>query len=243
MEESQVLESWLIDAGELGSRGAEEKASGGAEEQSAVGSQQSVTLEGFIEQVGAATAAPGGGAVAALAGALGAALTQMVAGLTIGRKKYADVEPEARRILDEASRLRAALAAAIREDSDAFEQVMAARRNKNVDEVTRVAAIEEATLGAAEVPLRVARLAYDAVQLARDIASIGNVNAATDAAAGAYLAQAAVYAAALNVKVNVAGLQDQNQVTVWREEVEALADEVSRVAPAVAAIAAERGGF
>jgi glutamate formiminotransferase/formiminotetrahydrofolate cyclodeaminase len=254
MEDSQVLEWWLMDAGERGSSdehivGAEEQvASGtsqvaGGDPQPAAGSRQPVTMESFIEQVGAATAAPGGGAVAALAGALGAALAQMVAGLTIGRKKYAEVQPEAQRILDEAGRLRAALTAAIREDSDAFEQVMAARRNKDVDEVTRAAAIEEATLGAAEVPLRVARLANDAAQLARDIASIGNVNAATDAAAGAYLAQASVYAAALNVKVNVTGLQDQNQAAVWREEVEALADEVSQLASAVAAIAAERGGF
>jgi glutamate formiminotransferase/formiminotetrahydrofolate cyclodeaminase len=167
----------------------------------------------------------------------------MVAGLTIGRKKYAEVEPESRQILEEAGRLREALTAAIVEDSAAFEQVMAARRHKEADKQTRAAAIEQATMGAAEVPLRVARLSYEAAQLARDIASIGNVNAATDAAAGAYLAQAAVYAAALNVKVNVTGLQDQNQAAAWREEVEALADEVSQVALTVAAIAAERGGF
>jgi glutamate formiminotransferase/formiminotetrahydrofolate cyclodeaminase len=259
MEDNQVLESWLMGAGEQGSGGAEEQVASGrlrpegdqpegsqatdGDPQSAVGSRQSVTLEDFIEQVGAATAAPGGGAVAALAGALGAALAQMVAGLTIGRKKYADVDGEARRVLDESGRLRAALEAAIAEDSAAFEQVIVARRNKEADEATRVAAIEEATLGAAEVPLRVARLAYDVAHLARAIAAVGNVNAVTDAAAGAYMAQAAVYVAALNVKINVTDLQDQNQATVWREEVEALADEVNQVTTAVAAIAAERGGF
>jgi glutamate formiminotransferase/formiminotetrahydrofolate cyclodeaminase len=237
MEDNQVLEWWLMGAEEQG------KSSPSPVALNTTASRQPVMLEGFIEQVGAATAAPGGGAVAALAGALGAALAQMVAGLTIGRKKYADVEAEARRVLDEAGRLRAALAAAIVEDSAAFEQVMVARRKKEVDEATRAAAIEEATLGAAEVPLRVARLAQDVAHLARAIAAVGNVNAVTDAAAGAYMAQAAVNVAALNVKINVAGLQDQNQATVWREEVEALAGEVNQVTAAVAAIAAERGGF
>jgi glutamate formiminotransferase/formiminotetrahydrofolate cyclodeaminase len=207
------------------------------------GKDQAPTLAGSVEQVGAATAAPGGGAVAALAGTLSAALVQMVAGLTIGRKKYADVEGEAQRILEEAGRLRMALAASIAEDSAAFEQLMEVWRNKEGDAESRNAAIERATLGAAEVPLRVARLSYDAAHLARSIATIGNVNAATDAAAGAYLAQAAVHAAALNVRVNVAGLQDQQQAVVWREEVEALSSEVDQLATAVAAIAAERGGF
>jgi glutamate formiminotransferase/formiminotetrahydrofolate cyclodeaminase len=244
MEDAQVLESWLMGV-------AEEKGSGGAEgqvaasdSQSAVGGEEEpTTLEKFIGQVGAATAAPGGGAVAALAGALGAALTQMVAGLTLGRKKYADVEPEARRVLEEAGRLRTVLTTAISEDSAAFEQVLVARRNKEVDEATRAAAIEQATIGAAEVPLRVARLAYDVAHLARSMATIGNLNAASDAAAGAYMAQAAVYAAALNVKINVSGLQDQHQAAIWREEVDALAAEVAQLATAVAAIAAERGGF
>jgi glutamate formiminotransferase/formiminotetrahydrofolate cyclodeaminase len=181
--------------------------------------------------------------VAALAGALAAALTQMVAGLTIGRKKYAEVEVEARHILDEGARLRTALVAAITEDSAAFEQVMVARRNKELDEAARATAIETATLGAAEVPLRVARLAADVAHLARRIATVGNINAATDAAAGAYMAQAAVHAAALNVKVNVVGLQDQHQAAIWREEAEALAGEVTQLATAIAAIAAERGGF
>lgn len=236
MQDNQVLESWLIGDGEPESGGAGEQENRGE-------SAGPVTLETYIDQVAAATAAPGGGAVAALAGSLSAALVQMVAGLTVGRKKYAEVEPEARHILEEAGRLRAALTAAIREDSAAFEQVMIARRNKEVDEATREAAVEQATLGAAEVPLRVARLAYDVAHLARTIATIGNINASTDAAAAAYMSQAAVQAAALNVKVNVTGLQDQHQAAVWREEVEALTAEVSQLATAVAAISAERGGF
>ncbi len=265
MQDNQVLESWLL-GGEQESGGAEEQRSRGAGESlpvsqspdqdvvtqdvgtqdvgtQDVGTQDMVTLEGYLDQVAAATAAPGGGAVAALAGSLSAALVQMVSGLTLGRKKYAEVEPEARHVLEEGGRLRAELTAAISEDAAAFEQVMIAIRNKEVDEATRAEAIEQATLGAAEVPLRVARLAYDVADLARTIATIGNINAATDAAAAAYMAQAAVQAAALNVKVNVAGLQDQKQAAVWREEVEALTADVSQLATAVAAVAAERGGF
>lgn len=197
----------------------------------------------FLEATAAATATPGGGAVAALAGALAAALTQMVAGLTAGRKKYAGVEAEAQAALAGAGELRQQLTKAITEDAAAFGKLMAAWRNKELAEAAKAAAVEQATLGASEVPLRVARLSRDVARLAQAIAAKGNVNAVSDAAASAIMARAAVQAAALNVKINAVNLQDQAAAQAWQAEVESLEAETSALAEAAIATAAERGGF
>jgi glutamate formiminotransferase / formiminotetrahydrofolate cyclodeaminase len=197
----------------------------------------------FLDDTAAATATPGGGSVAALAGALAAALTQMVAGLTLGKKKYADVQSKAEAILAEAARLRQQLTKAISEDIAAFDQVMVAIRSKDLSEEARAEALEAATIGAGDVPLRVALLSRDVAVLAQMIAQIGNVNAVSDAAAAAFMAQASVQAAALNVRINGVGLQNRELAAAWENEVAALVQETAHITEQVAAIARERGGF
>lgn len=197
----------------------------------------------FIDGTAAAKPTPGGGSVAALAGALAAALTQMVAGLTAGRKKYVAVNDEAEAVLQQAGELREALTLAIGEDAAAFEAVMAAFRSKILSGEEKAAAIEAATIGAAEVPLRVAELSLQTAELAAAMARSGNVNAVSDAAAGALMAQAAVQAAALNVKINAAGMKDQALADEMRAKVSRLESEVNEIAAAAKATAAERGGF
>jgi glutamate formiminotransferase/formiminotetrahydrofolate cyclodeaminase len=167
----------------------------------------------------------------------------MVAGLTAGRKKYAAVDAEAQAALTEAENLRLELTAAIDEDAAAFQQVMAVWRNKEMDELAKAVAVEQATIGAGEVPLRVARLSRDAANLAQQMAQIGNANAVSDAAAGAIMAHAAVQAAALNVKINGVGLQDRNLAQMWTEEVDALEAETAVIVQNVKQTVAERGGF
>lgn len=197
----------------------------------------------FVDTVAAPTPTPGGGSVAALVGALGAALAQMAAGLTIGRKRYLDVGEHAGRILDEAESIRRELTAAIQEDAASFEAILAVVRNKELGESEKAAALETATVHAGEVPLRVARLSRDAARIAQTIASIGNVNAATDAAVGAIMARAAVHGAGLNVKVNGASLKDRALADVWSAEVDELVEEAEQLARAAVAIAKERGGL
>ena len=172
----------------------------------------------FLAAVAAPTSTPGGGSVAALAAALGAALVQMVAGLTAGRKKYVDVDEKARGILDNAQRLRYELMSAIVRDAAAFEALLQVFRDKELAEEERKKAIEAATVTTGEVPLQVARLSKEVAQLALEIARVGNVNAATDAAAGGVMARAAVQIAELNVKVNAAGLDDNSRAEQWRQE-------------------------
>jgi glutamate formiminotransferase/formiminotetrahydrofolate cyclodeaminase len=206
-------------------------------------SEKEFTPNKFLEATAANTPTPGGGSTAALAGALGAALAGMVANLTTGRKKYADVEAQVQEVLAAVGPLRQSLTAAIAEDSAAFEQLMAVWRDKSLDEAAKAAAIEQATRYAGEVPLKVARLSLEAARQAATIAEIGNVNAVTDATAGAIMARAAVQIAAMNVKINALGLKDQQLAQSWSEELAQLESEVSEVAEKTAATAARRGGF
>lgn len=197
----------------------------------------------FAALVAAPTPTPGGGSVAALVGALAAALTQMAAGLTVGRKRYLDVSEQAGRILDQAEAIRRELTAAIDEDAASFEAILAIVRNKELAEEAKAEALEAATVHAGEVPLRVARLSRDAASLAKTIAEIGNVNAATDAAVGAIMARAAVHGAGLNVKVNGSSLKNRDLASEWAVEVDGLIAETEALAGESVSIAQERGGL
>ena len=202
-----------------------------------------ITPYPFLEAVAANKPTPGGGSVAALAGSLAASLAQMVAGLTANRKKYAEVRDEATAALAEANDLRQKLAAAIAEDAAAFNALMAVFRNKELAEEEKETQIQRATIGAAEVPLRVAYLSYRAAQIASQIAEIGNVNAVTDAAAGVLLAQAAVETAVLNVKINATSVKDKALVQRWQEELVTLSQETAALVQNTKTVAAKRGGF
>ncbi|MBI5960076.1 MAG: cyclodeaminase/cyclohydrolase family protein, partial [Chloroflexi bacterium] len=192
----------------------------------------------FVEAVAEGTAAPGGGAVAALAGTLSAALAEMVSRLTIGKKRYADVETIMQAITAAASDLRGRLLAAIDEDIQAFEAVMDAFRLPK-DDPGRGAAIQKATAHAADVPLSVARLAIEAMQLAEKAATQGNLNAASDAGVAALMGLAAVEGAALNVRVNAVSLEDAVLAARYRSEAAALVEQ-ARVLRDNAILAAER---
>ena len=167
------------------------------------------SVDTFMSRVAGPTPTPGGGSVAALAGALGAALTQMVAGLTVGKKKYAAVETEMKELSLRASALRQQLAELVQRDADSYEHVRAAYampREPQAAADARAVAIRDALIFASEVPLETARAAAAVAELAANAAERGNSNASTDAAVAALLAEAACKSAALNVRVNIAGL-------------------------------------
>ncbi len=193
----QILESRLYQSGVAAAGG------GQAEAQSA----------SFLEQVAAATAAPGGGSAAAHAGALGAALVEMVAGLTLGKKKYASVEAEMLAIRLQAQKLREELSRAVDDDAAAFEAVLGAFRlpkEAAAQVQARNAAIQMATLNAAHVPLHTAVAAVRVMELAARCGQDGNLNAVSDAMSAAALARAAVTAAAYNVRINLKSLPDRS---------------------------------
>jgi len=163
----------------------------------------------FIEQLAAPTPTPGGGSAGAYAGAMGAGLVAMVAGLTIGKKKYADVEAQMQAIRVVAENLRKELTQAVDDDSSAFEVLMTKfKMPKDTEEqkAARNAAIVQATLNAAYVPLHVAEDSVKVMELAVKCAKEANVNAISDAMSGFGLARAALTAAGYNVRINLKSL-------------------------------------
>ena len=161
----------------------------------------------FLDELASDNPTPGGGSAAAFAAAQAAALAEMVARLTIGKKKYAEVESEMQMISDQAFTLRRELTAAIAEDSEAFNLLMAALHlpKSTSDEIERRSnAILESTLAASEAPLKTAELALNVLRLLALAAERGNINAITDAGTGAALAVAAITGAGANVRTNLA---------------------------------------
>jgi len=179
----------------------------------------------FLDKLAEGTAAPGGGSAAAYAGAMASALAAMVARVTIGKKKYADVQARMEAIAAEADRLRAVLTRAVTLDAQAFEGVMTAMKlpkDTDVEKAARAEAIERATHYAAEVPLDTVSQVVEVLALLAEVAETGNANAVSDAASGMTLARAAMQAAGLNVKVNAAGISDRQAARQWLETLAAL---------------------
>ena len=171
------------------------------------------SLSGFVSDVAAATPAPGGGSVAAHAGALGAALAQMVAGLTIGKKKYAAVEGEMKEAALKAAGLVTTLTGLVERDAQSYGAVMSAYKLPNEPEdaaKARTKAIDQALLGAAAVPLETARACAEVAELAALVAEKGNTNAVSDGGVAALLAEAACKGAVYNVRINVTSMSDRS---------------------------------
>ena len=170
------------------------------------------SLSGFVSSVASPVPTPGGGSVAAHAGALGAALAQMVAGLTVGKKKYAAVDAEMRDIAVRAAALGNTLSALVARDATAYQAVADAYKlpgEGDDQQRTKAARIDEALLHAAEVPLETARACLGVAELALAVAERGNTNAASDAGVAALLAEAGCVGASYNVRINVSALSDK----------------------------------
>lgn len=200
----------------------------------------------FIAQLAAATPTPGGGSAAAYAGAAAAALVSMVCRLTIGKKKYAEVEDKMRLILDRAEALRLSLTAAVEEDAASYERVMAALqlpKETPEQQAERARAIEQATLQAAQVPLEVARQAVQVLALAAEAIALGNVNALSDGGAGAALGRACLAGAGLNVRTNVNALQEKSQGQGLLEELTALEKQAADWEQEIKRTLQQRGGL
>lgn len=196
------------------------------------------TAKEFLAAIASSDPVPGGGSVAAYAGALSAALIRMVAGLTLGRKKYAAVEPEMTIVAGTAESLSEALSRLVERDAEAYAAVSAAyklRKESPSDLEHRQKTITAALLGAAEVPLETARLCSQAASLAADIARKGNSNAITDAGVAALLADAGCRGAAYNVRVNVSSLDDRSLGAHLEKEAARLASESASSAREAAA--------
>lgn len=213
----------------------ENRLQGGAEE---AGLGAALPRE-LLSLVAAGTATPGGGTVAAVAGAFAAALTRMVANLTVGRQAYAAVEGEVREAEAAVGRLQEELLQLAAADAAAFEGIMAALRlpkSKEAEQAARRRAVQAATREAARVPLTTAERTVKVLEFLLRIAAVGNPNALTDAAVAVGMAEAAVQGAAANVRVNLASLDDaalveqfQRQIADFAAQTAALADQIREI--------------
>lgn len=190
------------------------------------------TLNDFLGNLAGSAPVPGGGSVAALNGALAAALAAMVANLTVGKKKYEEVEGLMQSVAREAGGLVAEFAADVDRDSEAYGRVFACFRlpkGTEGEKAARLAAIREATRHAALVPMEVARRACALMPRIAEVARKGNRNAVTDACVAMMSARNAVLAALLNVRANLASLKDDE---AFAAPLEAEADALEREAVA-----------
>jgi formiminotetrahydrofolate cyclodeaminase len=193
-------------------------------------------LMDFVESVASSSPAPGGGSVSACAGTLAAALTGMVCRLTLGKKKYQDVQDEISETMKVADELKSTLFGLIKEDAEAFDQVMAARKlpkTTDKEKQDRLVAIQKATVVAAEVPLKVMKTALEVLRVAEVAADKGNVNSVSDAGCAALNGRAAVLGAYLNVKINLPGIDDESVKKRLSEEAEAVRKEAEKLAQSI----------
>lgn len=184
------------------------------------------TLVGFAEEAASESPAPGGGSVSAYVGVLGVSLATMVANLSSHKRGWDERWEEFSQAAERGQHLKDALLRTVDEDTDAFNQIMAAfglPKNTPEEKAARKAAIQAATRLAIEVPLQVMRLAAQSMPLIRQMVDTGNPNSITDAAVGALCARTAVLGAFLNIQVNASGLDDKAYVAEVLAEGEHLA--------------------
>lgn len=182
---------------------------------------KNLTLLEFADLVASNEPVPGGGSVAAVCGTLAAALSQMVANLTIGKKKYTEHEQEMNEIKEKAMALKDKLIDYIEKDSLAYNKVMDAYKlSKDTEEEKEVRklAIEEGSKLAAQIPLEVAKVSYEIFPLAEAIVLRGNQSAITDALVACMLTRTAVLSAILNVRINLGSINDEKFTKEYKEK-------------------------
>ena len=169
-------------------------------------------IGGWLAVLASDSPTPGGGAVAALSGAVGVALLAMTARLTVGREGFGDVEPRMRDLIVRADAARVRFLELADADAHAFDGVMQAFEMPKDTEGQRAArseAIQRGYAEAATVPLEIARAALEMLPLAEDATALGNPQASSDAYSGAIALSAAVRCAVANVQINAAALKDR----------------------------------
>lgn len=179
----------------------------------------------FIDSVASKEPAPGGGSVAALSGAIGAALSNMVSNLTVGKKFYNeysdDIKASIAKQYEAVEELKAELVQLIDEDTEAYNQVMAAfklPKDTDEDKAKRTQAIQKSYNLALQVPLRTARQSLEVLKLQSELIEYGNPNAITDIGVSVLLCNAAVEGAILNVKINLSSIKDESIVNEVNKE-------------------------
>lgn len=184
-----------------------------------------LSCEAFLEDLAGSAPAPGGGGAAALVGAAGAALGNMVGSLTVGKKKYAAVEADILILNRRAAALRKRLEGLVQADADAFAPLAAAYKlpkETPEQQVHKAAVLETALEGACAVPLEIMSACCEGIALAAEYAEKGSVMAVSDAGCAALFCKAALQAAGLNVSINTRLMADNAHAAALNAQADAM---------------------
>lgn len=171
-----------------------------------------LTCQDFLTKLASGNPTPGGGGAAAVAGALAASLSSMVANLTVGKEKFAEHEDEVKKLLQEVETLRKKLLMLVDEDAAVFDSFMSCYKlpkNTEEEKAARTNAIRQAAKKAAEVPFAAAQASYEVLKIAVRLIEIGNPNVITDGTVSALLARAAMRSEFYNVYINLGLTKDE----------------------------------
>lgn len=199
-----------------------------------------LSVDRFLGALASEAPTPGGGTAAAVCGAMGAALAEMVAALTLSKEKFAEVHGAVRAISESAKAARAELLGLAREDAVAYDRVVEARRlprESDAEKAARTAAIAAANRVATEVPMRTARAAVRLLAALPELVEKGNPSAASDAGSAALLLEASAAAALLNVGINLPGVKDPDFLAEMNRKTAELTEESQRLRDKVLALA------
>ena len=191
-----------------------------------------LTVKEFLNETASDAPVPGGGSISALHGATAAALTEMVARLTIGRKKYAEVEGQMKTIITEAQVIREKMLGYIDLDSEAYNRVFAAfklPKETEAEKDARQAEIQDATKEAALVPMQVAEVLASVMEALVYLGQNGNRNAVTDVCVAMMTGRTAVLGALLNVRINLSSIHDEAFVQQMSKRADFLEAEAIRI--------------
>lgn len=187
----------------------------------------------FVKVLASKEPVPGGGGAAALVGAIGIALGNMVGNLTVGKEKYKDVEKEVMEIMNEATAIQNRLMELVDKDAEVFREVADVYKmpkSTAEEKKKREEAMENALKQACSVPIEIMKSACDAIRLQRRLADIGSQLAISDVGVGVLCLKAALISGKLNVIINLNGIKDREFVKKTGDKMEQLVKEGSRLA-------------
>lgn len=197
----------------------------------------------FLDVLASKAPVPGGGGAAAMGGAIGMALSNMVGNLTVGKKKYADVEDEVKELLEKGTAIIEELKALVDKDAEVFEPLSKAYCLPK-DTLEQLAhkqqVMEECSIEACSVPLEIIRKSYEGIRIHERMGQIGSKLAISDVGCGVVFLKAALISGQLNVLINLGAIKDEKFVAEANEEMNRLVEEGSKIAGDTLALVIEK---
>ena len=197
----------------------------------------------FLDVLASKAPVPGGGGAAAMGGAIGMALSNMVGNLTVGKKKFADVEDEVKELLEKGTAIIEELKALVDKDAEVFEPLSKAYglpKDTPEQVAHKQKVMEECSIEACSVPLEIIRKSYDGIRIHERMGQIGTKLAISDVGCGVVFLKAALISGQLNVLINLGAIKDEKFVSAANEEMNRLVEEGSKIADDTLALVIEK---